>query len=94
MNRNTFFKKCLALVGCGALINTVKAEEPVVATPPNTITLNQLHITDGKSTYVLVVQNGALHINKLKLEKESLPENSNPLVVNQTLKPNSFMFCL
>ena len=104
MNRNTFFKKCLALVGCGALINTVKAEKLTTSTPTNLITststnsikLNRLEITDGKSTYELVVENDILYIKKVKTEEEKRAEEKrvgsfNSIIINQ---PNKVMFAL
>lgn len=92
MNRSTFFKKCLALVGFGAIVNTVKSEEPTVSTPSNTITLNKLQITDGKSTYVLVVENEVLHIRKVKSEEEQVRvANANPYVINPITQPTSFI---
>lgn len=96
MNRSSFFKKCLALVGCGALLNTVKSEEPIVSTPTTSITLNQLQLTDGKSTYVLVVENDVLHIRKVKTEEEKQTQvaNSNQYAINCISKPTSFMFHL
>lgn len=75
MNRSTFFKKCAALVGFGALINTSKSEEPIVSTPTS-ITLDRLQLTDGKSTYELVVENNRLKIGRVKTEEEKRAEES------------------
>ena len=97
MNRNTFFKKCLALVGCGALINTVKAEKLTTSTSTNSIRLNRLEITDGKSTYELVVENDILYIKKVKTEEEKRAEEEkrvgsfNSIIINQ---PSKVMFAL
>jgi len=110
MNRNTFLKKCMAFVGIAtatatAAVTTLKSEAP---TSPihGLIKTNQLHITDGKSTYELIVENDSLQIRKVKTEEEKLAEklaeelkrSQNPSGISGIVfcysEPTSFIFKL
>jgi hypothetical protein len=76
MNRNAFLKKCMAFVGIAtatAAVTTLKSDVPTLPID-SLIKTNKLHITDGKSTYELIVENNSLQIRKVKTEKEKLAE--------------------
>jgi hypothetical protein len=95
MNRKNFLKNCLALCGLGALTADATETKPIKEQTPNIITTKQLHVTDGNDTYTLVVRNGTLMIEKLKIEEEPLLENLN--VENrlfQITKPKAVVFDL
>lgn len=70
MNRNKFLKSCLALCGLGVLTTNATETRTIKEKTPSVVTTNQLHVTDGKDTYTLVVRNGTLIIEKLKTEEE------------------------
>ena len=101
MNRNKLLKKFLAFVGIAtatAAVTTLKSEAP---TSPidGLIKTNQLHITDGKSTYELIVENDSLQIRKVKTEEEKLAEelkrSQNPSgLISYYSEPTSFIFKL
>ena len=108
MNRNTFLKKFLAFVGIAtatAAVTTLKSEAP---TPliDGLIKTNKLHITDGKSTYELIVESNSLQIRKVKTEEEKLAEklaeelkrSQNPSgisgIISGYSEPTSFIFKL
>jgi len=107
MNRNTFLKKCMAFVGIAtatAAVTTLKSEAPTPIQPPidGLIKINQLHITDGKSTYELIVENDSLQIRKVKTEEEKLAEelkrSQTPYGISGITscysKPTSYIFTL
>jgi len=113
MNRNTFLKKCMAFVGIAtatatAAVTTLKSDAPTPIQPPihGLIKTNQLHITDGKSTYELIVENDSLQIRKVKTEEEKLAEklaeelkrSQNPSGISGIVfcysEPTSFIFKL
>ena len=78
MNRKNFLKNCLALCGLGALTANATETKTIKEQTPNIITTtNQLHVTDGKDTYTLVVRHGRFTIEKLKTEEEKQKENLN-----------------
>lgn len=95
MNRNKFLKSCLTLCGLGVLTTNATETKTIKEKTPSIVTTNQLHVTDGKDTYILVVRDGTLNIEKLKTEEEK-QENLN--VANTSdfsiIKPKSFMFVL
>ena len=77
MNRNKFLKSCLALCGLGVLTTNATETKTIKEKTPSIVTTNQLHVTDGKDTYTLVVRDGILVIEKLKTEEEKQQENLN-----------------
>jgi len=100
MNRNNFLKSCLVLCGLGALTADATETKTIKEQTPNIITTNQLHVTDGKDTYTIVVRHGTLMIEKLKTEKEKQKENLNVAntsglsIIPKVVKPASFVFML
>jgi len=92
MNRNKFLKSCLSLCGLGVLTTNATETKTIKEKTPSIVTTNQLHVTDGKDTYILVVRDGTLNIEKLKTEKENLSvANTSGFSI---IKPKSVMFML